>query len=416
MVSKWSILLLVSLLTIVCNVFSQKRDTLYWDVPVFSLPLFHDSDTVVLTRKNINPPVPELVIIASPARFRSALFMDATIRFDQVNFGDTADFYRSHFYSSTYFYHTSFHSTANFRRTQFDKTTYFIQTNFDADVDFSLAEFSDTLILMGIKTTDKTNFRFDQAILPQVIDFSHNSYLFDGKQKSLDLTVCNFRAIDSINKPGLEYFFNYVWQLIKDYFIPSNKEARLNNNKHRINLYHTDVSKVHIDYSHFGLYFQATEDHNGKRSLFDDEIKSIYESLLKNFKDRGQTESYKLLDIEYHLYREGKQAGDFSWWDFWWRFGYEKERVFKHIAVLVLFFTLVNWIFIRRLNRELYPVEWLPEKRFFAALVYTIVLFFFLTLKVDKVRFSKSASVWILFIHATGLLCIGYLANFIFQK
>lgn len=60
-------------------------------------------------------------------------------------------------------------------------------------------------------------------------------------------------------------------------------------------LYRSDISKFLFDYRYFQLIFTDTLH---KEHLSRDEKISIYEAALKNFKDRGQLESYRLLDFE----------------------------------------------------------------------------------------------------------------------
>jgi hypothetical protein len=100
-----------------------------------------------------------------------------------------------------------------------------------------------------------------------------------------------------------------------------------------------------------------------------------------------------------------------------------------------LFFSLLNFFKIHVLNGETtsgYYLGFIPNelytkkekvnidnflKRSWASLVYTFIIFFQPTLKLDNVRPKNvGATIWVLIIYSIGLFCLGYIANFIFQK
>ena len=62
-----------------------------------------------------------------------------------------------------------------------------------------------------------------------------------------------------------------------------------------INIYHTNVNKIHFPYGHFSLSFP--------KNISYDERSNIYTKLLKSYKSLGMTSSYNKLYIEYQKYK-----------------------------------------------------------------------------------------------------------------
>ena len=55
-------------------------------------------------------------------------------------------------------------------------------------------------------------------------------------------------------------------------------------------------------------------------------------------------------------------------------------------------------------------------RRLWYSLMYTSVIFFLLTLKPENLNFKKGLVAYILVVYSIGLLCLGYMANFVLQK
>jgi hypothetical protein len=76
-------------------------------------------------------------------------------------------------------------------------------------------------------------------------------------------------------------------------------------------LLNTDVSKIKMDYFRFKLYFPDSVAQYGDTMrtflpVREDEKEALFESLLANFKNRGQLESLELLDVDYRQYQASK--------------------------------------------------------------------------------------------------------------
>jgi len=404
--------------------------------------------------------------------FGSAIFR-STSDFSDVHFQSTSNFEWAQFISECYFHRAQFDSASNFERAQFKSTSDFggaifdLRTRFeytkfrsivrffgaefhssiecygarfDSTVDFKAAIFAklvsfrnDTfkhkLILSNISVTDNTVFDFSYAQLPDTIDFSHNLGIFLGVPATIDFTLT--KRIDN-NQHKMSFWQN-ANKMMRTYFFPFDTSDDYL--KHKINLYNTDVSKIKIDYDQFKFYASETGDTTMK--LPPEITTSIYEGLLKNFKDRGQMDSYDQMDIEYNRFKEKKMnPRDFAFLDFWWRYGHEKWRIFIHSILIILLFAIINFFFLHKLNdatNGVYNIANIPEfasykpgfsirrltafiKRFWYSLIYTAIVFFLLSLKIEKVRFSRPGAIWIMFIYTIGLVCTGFIANLVLQK
>lgn len=143
---------------------------------------------------------------------------------------------------------------------------------------------------------------------------------------------------------------------------------------------------------------------------------------LKKFKDRGQTQSYEELDIECHDY-QGRWIEKF-----WWNYGYNKEKVFCWTWRFLVVFTLSLITFLCKklnlnyLNQKVYNIPTIPivsdfhwRSRLWYSLVYTITIFFSLSLKPDKIQY-KAGIIYLFFVHICGIVCLAYMANFVLQR
>ena len=90
-----------------------------------------------------------------------------------------------------------------------------------------------------------------------------------------------------------------------------------------------------------------------------------------------------------------------------------------------MLFTIINFKCLDLLNGKVYHVLDLEEeaaslpwkKRTHYAFLYTTNIFFPLKLELKNLDFGKIIpTAYVLFMYVMGILCLGYLANFILQK
>jgi hypothetical protein len=212
--------------------------------------------------------------------------------------------------------------------------------------------------------------------------------------------------------------------------------VKRNNGKNvYLDLRGSDISKIKIEYTdHFKLVFDPPASYDEKCSL--------YGNLLEKFKTEGRTESYKYIDIEYQEFRNetnydsiGKVINFLQ--KYWWFFGYRKWYILLHFPLFILLFSIVNifkWesmqyaynfpnIAMRVISydssrpflRYVNGTGWLSN--FFVSLVYTTLVFCIIKVDISKLKIDRKGAVSLFFIeYALGLVLLGYVASFIFNK
>ncbi len=310
----------------------------------------------------------------------------------------TKVFYKDTFTSD----HTDFTSGTFIRNVDFSSclfkgNAHFVFDQFDDYVDFTDVVFGHKAYFCSMGLNENSYFDFSRCKLPDTLDFSYNNIVL----REIDLSVA--------------------------------KSPELPQKKCAIFLFKSDVSKFRFDYQYFDLLF--TDPKYPYKSLSNDERAALYESLLKNFNDRGQKESYKLLDIEYQKFKWRHSAfpGLVFLPKYWWNFGYGKGYVFLWALFFPLLFTLVAFFYLEYLNSvyEIYVGEnqnRIPPlsgarltvlksyKRLWYAFLYTNILFFSISLKLENIRtFKFWGGIIIMTIYIIGLICVAYMANFVLQ-
>lgn len=343
----------------------------------------------------------------SKADFGSTGFW-GPVEISNTNFNDLAYFLRANFADQAHFIGTNFNGEAMFEGAEFVKDVHFIADTFKVRAAFLNCRFKGFTEFQQCSFKGKTSFTdsrfyddvsFKEAAFWGPINFTNAIFY-----KSLD-----FSNIQNItNRIDLT--------VIKTELTPNTKVKR------GINLTNTDISKFKLDYSLFYLIFDTTATFEYRSN--------VYQSLLNNFKNDGYTESYELLDKEYKtfLYNH-KQEKFFLWLDkYWWGFGYSKYFIFYWILGFIATFTFINLFFYPYLNKEVYKVGNVktfylfrtPKKIlsvFYYSLVYTAVLFFSLSVKLENLKYKYwIAVIYIFLIYISGIVCIAYLANFVITK
>lgn len=327
------------------------------------------------------------------------------INFSNLNFDKSFYFDFNVCQKDIVFTSCNFFKKSSFDRCVFKKSVSFEKSSIDGNVIFRNVIFNNFLNLSDLKLNDSSKIFFDRSRLADTLDFSSNNRIFN----EIDLTVANF------NIPS-----RYSNKNTKEY------------KRHYIQLFKSDISKFHIDYTHFKLlkkYYYADK----WIDIPYDEMCGIYEGLLNNFRTRGQQESYKLLDVEYRDYKW--QHSKTPWMSeverLWWNYGYDKQLIFKWAIVFLLSFTLITFLFLRYFN-SVYKLQKLTDLDRFSfsnltiktlfikwwyAFVYSAAIFFGLTLKIENIEYKKFwGTLYIVFMYTSGIICLAYMANFVIQN
>jgi hypothetical protein len=321
------------------------------------------------------------------------------------------------FDSSIRFLSDTFFNTAKIDYATFKEWADFSYCRFDTDVEFDF----DTIQSFGLSGAS-----IHRNIFFEGTQFNKNAYFNNlelgdsAKMFFLDTTLPDSLFFSNIIKIPSE-----IDLTIANYKSPGRYDCHDNYNKHNIFLYQTDVSKLHFNYKFFNLIF---EDNMHKTHILEDERIAMYESVLKNFKDRGQLESYRLLDLEYQKYKWGKPYFHWLWWlpFIWWNYGYTKELIFLWTIGLLLVFTFINYFCLEYLNEKVYKVDFnsaMPKsgpsilRKLWHSFLYTSSIFFRLNLKSENFKFNRAwYAAYILIINILGIICMAYLANYVIQK
>jgi hypothetical protein len=191
-------------------------------------------------------------------------------------------------------------------------------------------------------------------------------------------------------------------------------------------LTNADLTNLKLQYQYFHLYFPPA---TTRGPAAKDIISSTYEALLANLKRNGFDDSYKKLDIEFKNWQSSN-----DWWDiisrYWWLYGYQKWRILLWSLGLLLAFSLWNAFIYDKmlatykltyLNPENFGVSKYPVvkalQKYMLSMLFTGVIFFRLTLDFSNIDFKKRRLLFLLFFeYGVGLLCTGYLINWILAK
>ncbi|MCW3102339.1 MAG: Uncharacterized protein JWO09_779 [Bacteroidetes bacterium] len=336
------------------------------------------------------------------AVFQHAVFNNAT-DFFQSDFNGIADFYGSQFNGISNFGNSSFFNESNFSFSSFNNECSFTNTEFGKACLFNNCEINATLDFSGAKFDSIADFSccrlkgsivFNNCVLPAKMDLS---------------------GIESIST---------VIDLTQ---IKSNEKQQ----RCRINLIDTDISKIKMLYENFELWFP---DHTS----FETKCK-VYEGLLASLDGFGFKASYKKLDIEYQQlkYIHNNQCIKNKFQEIWWNYGYNKEAIFMWLFRIVLLLTLINTLLIKSLLGSVYEMKYLnllrineyyklhhPVLAFFLSMptgfLYTVILLvggaFGIKFSSDQIRFpSFIGMLYIISVGLLGISCSAFVIKFIFD-
>ncbi len=207
-----------------------------------------------------------------------------------------------------------------------------------------------------------------------------------------------------------------------------------------INLLHADIDKIKMQYGNFRLYFPNNMKTNPERY---DEITSTYDRLLASMSANGFKDSYEELDCEYKLWKASRVPPKSSYFtDYanklvyavnlvggyiayaWWKFGYARERVVLWTLLFLIIFAAFNEAYydkvqsaytIENLDTRKLPQVEADKKRGIYAWLYTMHVFFRISLDFGRINFDKRITYVLILQYMTGLVCTGFLLNLIIR-
>lgn len=321
-----------------------------------------------------------------------------------AKFDKEATFYKDTLDNVTSFSFAHFTDKANFRSTNFKRNISFALTKFDSAVFFTNAKFDSTANFNNALFNSRVYFNFatfssnvslHYAKLPKYLNLSKVKI-----EKEIDFTTCDYDS----------GFICYI------------------------NLLGAPINKIKLQYKYFQLDWTNIDDIDTKQC--------IYEQLLAQTEQLGYMMSYEKLDKEYKKFKylSIKKSKFRNFLDkFWWDYGYDKTLIFENTFYLFLFFFIINYILIHnRLVNRVYVIEkfqndnsgslikrFLFSNRFLYSLSYTATVFFGLKFDFNKVNFERNLKfsdlrflnlIYLFSMYISGLVCLGYLVNFVLSK
>ena len=350
------------------------------------------------------------------------------------HFKSRVDFFNADFNLGADFLQSTFDSAVSFSNVHFKGLTNFSDVTFRGNATFLCSHFHGKVLFISSKFYSYVNF--ESTHFKYKVDFS-GSYF--GVKPSFE----------NIILPDTMVFQNVKSEDVIDLTSGKLDSARSkdSNIKCKILLEGTDIGKIKINYDLFNLYFT-----NG--ASFEQKL-SVYEKLLKKFKDEGLLESYKNLDIEYREFKYKHDGDKFLNWfhKYWWNYGYNKELVLWWSLIVFLIFTFINiflWEILqkyvyeikfpfydnedfekqktvlakvkalfRKKNQNLYFVVWLIlmfTRYIVNPLIYTAVVFFGIKLSLEGFKKFSVGTIWIFLIYVVGIFCLAYIVNILIVK
>lgn len=247
--------------------------------------------------------------------------------FREINFNEAKvecdfNFSRLEFQVPTFFQRTEFAEKVYFSNAEFKQVVDFQSTVFKKGVNFSQTIFPKGGLVSFARAVFNGKIEFKDVILPKTLDFTGAD--LGGIQGILDLTKCKLRDTTKNARPC---------KIILD--------GRVNTNR------------LLLDYTKFELAFPEGYQFQDKSP--------VYEGLLATLKKNGLQTSYQKYDIEYQelgLQEKGFWGRVFIFFQsIWWNYGYNKEWAVRNFVVLLLFFSLINWLFFDYMIEFIYSKE-----------------------------------------------------------
>jgi hypothetical protein len=310
-------------------------------------------------------------------------------------------FKNSMFLKKVNFTDVIFDDSVIFDGTMFMSHVEFINVKIRKCISFNNASFSHSLKFDNVEIN---SMLFEKAILPQVIDFDKVNI------------SSNVKLNNSINNPC---FHSTVIKMC------------LLSKADRLNVIFSDALDFEI----------IPKKDDGNRQSSKEKKRGTYEKLLVRAKEEGYMRSYEIIDKRY---REFQYLNKDSWkiwfglqnWidKTWWDYGYNKQLIFRNTLVLFFVFVFFNIFLIKKMVRDVYVDKKILKllkyedpipvfnflKKIPLSVYYTSIIFFVVSISLKRVKYKENLQGfncrWLFYfgiMYLTGLVCLGYLVNFV---
>ncbi|WP_268123092.1 hypothetical protein [Roseivirga pacifica] len=356
------------------------------------------------------------------------------LRFVNIDSSQTLSFWQNIFLGDVLVMNSEFNSRISFSNSEFFSNIKVYESGFNKGISyfncifhkpFSLYDYSVWNDILVHEERAARNLDYDEDV-GSPLRFSTYSY-----RDSLEFKNSHFYQGADINLGNLRYLSLEGVKTEEPIGIStalSGKAGRYC----RINLYNAPLEDIYFSYRGFKLAIPKI-----RNEANFEKANALYERLLTLFKERGQISSYELLDKEHQDFKlnmnPSSNFGDKILYHvnlYWNDFGYAKERIWLWTISLFLFFWIINWLKFSALYYSAYCTASLHKvieernlKSSFKkpsvstidlSLYYTAMIF--LGLKIDSKNFNYqnlAGVIYIGFQYVVGLVCLGYIANFV---
>ena len=169
--------------------------------------------------------------------------------------------------------------------------------------------------------------------------------------------------------------------------------------------------------------------------------RGTYVNLLKRAKDEGYTRSYEIIDKRYRKFQYLTKESWKIWFRFqnwidktWWDYGYNKQLIFQNTLFLFLMFVFFNIFLVKKMAKDVYVdkkinkllsyEDPIPAFNFFKkipiSVYYTSIIFFVVSISLNRLKYKENLiglnCRWLFYfgiMYLTGLVCLGYLVNYV---
>ena len=179
-------------------------------------------------------------------------------------------------------------------------------------------------------------------------------------------------------------------------------------------------------------YFTVDKSYENK-----DKVAAQYEILLNGFRKQGFTDSYKLCDMEYQKFKAFEQGEFFdqvAYWfkKGWWNLGYSRHWILYWTLGFFSIFYLVSYRCLGELLYNVYTIKKIEQyysshgkyyrpsyfdslwTRMTLSFYYTALIFFGIRMTHENFYYKNFGwTIYIYFVFTSGIVCLGFLANWI---
>jgi hypothetical protein len=153
----------------------------------------------------------------------------------------------------------------------------------------------------------------------------------------------------------------------------------------------------------------------------DDDAVVLYEMLKNKFKEENNLKDFVNADIS----MQGRMENNYSF-GFFSNYGHHRYKIIPIILISLLVIISLNYyINFKRLHYGVYKIDnlldsWRDDQKMrslYYTVIYSIIIFFSVNIKFDQVNYrNKPLVIWFFFIYVWGLICLGFLVNFILAR